>query len=140
MQILKNKKPRRLRRGPCLRISLQPSDQKFIPPMPPPPMPPPGMPPPASFFGSSATMASVVISSEATESAPCSAVGTTFKDCKKQIVRMSLCSGDTGWWNVSEESSNVLVEPNRNQFLHFRGCADLFIDPTLYQLDIYAGF
>lgn len=42
-------------------------DQKSMPPMPP-PMPPPGMPP-ASFFGSSATIASVVMSRAATEAA-----------------------------------------------------------------------
>ena len=52
--------------------------QKSIPPIPPmPPPAPPGMAEPC-FFGSSATIASVVISSPATEAAPCRATRTTF--------------------------------------------------------------
>ena len=54
--------------------------QKSMSPMPPiPPMPPPGGPPADALrSGRSATIASVVISSAATEAAPCSAVRTTL--------------------------------------------------------------
>ena len=52
-------------------------DQKSMSPMP--PMPPPGDPPVGAFFsGRSATIASVVIKSAATEAASCSAVRTTL--------------------------------------------------------------
>jgi hypothetical protein len=52
--------------------------QKSMPPIPPmPPPAPPGMAEPC-FFGSSATIASVVISRPAIEAAPCRATRTTF--------------------------------------------------------------
>src|SRR6185312_10287267 len=55
-------------------------DQKSIPPMP--PMPPPMPPPPpwlwSSFFGSSATIASVVIARPATDEACCRAERVTL--------------------------------------------------------------
>ena len=43
-----------------------------------PPMPPPGIAGADSFFGASATIASVVINRPATEAAPCSAARTTL--------------------------------------------------------------
>ena len=49
-------------------------DQKSMPPMP----PPPGIAGGASFFGSSATIASVVMSRPATDAASCNAVRTTL--------------------------------------------------------------
>ena len=69
-------------------------DQKSMSPMPPiPPMPPPGGPPAAAFFsGRSATMASVVISSAATEAAPCSAVRTTLAGSTMPAAIRSLYS------------------------------------------------
>ncbi len=52
------------------------ADQKSMPPMP--PMPPPGMAGADAGFGSSATIASVVMSSEATDAASIRAVRTTL--------------------------------------------------------------
>jgi drug/metabolite transporter (DMT)-like permease len=64
-------------------------DQKSIPPM-----PPPGGPPAGAPFGSgrSATIASVVISKEATEAASCSAVRTTLVGSMMPATTRSLYS------------------------------------------------
>jgi hypothetical protein len=53
-----------------------------------PPMPPPGMAGAAAcFLGTSATMASVVMSRPATDAAPCSAARTTLVGSMMPLVR-----------------------------------------------------
>ena len=70
VQCQANKKPRHFRRGS--NIIQGRLDQKSMPLMPPPPMPPPGIALlPALSLGRSAIIASVVISSEATDAASC---------------------------------------------------------------------
>jgi hypothetical protein len=71
--------------SPLIELARQPkrsrgdASQKSMPPIPP-PMPPPGPPGIAGlcFFGSSATIASVVIRRPAMEAASCSAIRTTL--------------------------------------------------------------
>src|SRR5207342_3922558 len=65
------------------------ANQKSMPPMP--PMPPPPWPPPigSSFFGSSDTIASVVIMRPAMEAAFCSAVRVTLVGSRMPMASMS---------------------------------------------------
>jgi len=52
----------------------------------------------ASFFGHSATVASVVIKSPATDAASCSAARTTLAEAMMPAWNMSTICSDCAWW------------------------------------------
>ena len=108
-----------------------------MPPMP--PMPPPGgMAAADSFFGLSATMASVVIRSEATEAASCSAIRTTLVGSMMPAETMSTYSSFCASKPKLPDFSSTLpttIEPSTPAF-----CGDL-ADRRLERLghDVDAG-